>query len=1794
MGLLNKLWSGTDFWDKKENKQQRDQFAQQDAERKKREAEARAQAQAQREQQRQFPAPSTVPSSEFNAPPSKPLSWDNRQPLNDIIPQTYKPIQQPQSYKPMNAFDIAMGVPKVVAANLPEVGLAAGRVATGLVQGAFQIPHMVSATAATGTEQLQKHMNNPVTRQLNSRVQVGNTGVKLGTHALVDNTFDPINRGLDRAAVSYNNANSAGMGIGKDVYTKTQIPLNILAALLTMGGSSAGEAANVASRVGESGNVSKLAKVFGSLNKAIPGTSSEGLISKIGGGALEKFSPVANALNTPFGSTLRKAKQVFGAGEQVAPEIAQVATTGAKAINSVPTGPKPNEIAPGVMTTNVKPEIRPPQPVVKPPQAPVKPPIVPKSTDERLAGLKSQRNSLAAERDDILASGGNAKDIEKQIKSLDNAITEHTTPPKTPEARALAQGDKQLEEALAPVKLNKKPEISKQEAPSKPKASEKGVTTRQMTPDEMAARGSTKEQIDAVMAKRGEAPIKVYRGGDASGYDPSKATDRGISVATNKENAQWFGGGYDKNYAAKSGKSVQELELSPNAKVLNVNDVPKETLAGFKKLNTDNTTLKEEAALMKYARSKGYDAVDVAPWGEAEIRVLNPDVLSAPQVGKTVAPEVVRTNPNVKTVVPEPVKVEAPSKPVVPTKSELQKGATDNTLASGKVSDEWQKQQLKNGADPTELRSAIEKVEGLKATPTAKEAQVAANRAENNRIAKENKAAAIAEGKNKQAAPNVTEALAKQTSLSTSSPEEKASIERRYAAQTKGVNIDEGMTKAHASLDKVSDDGILEHAKNLMDPSSDVSDADRVFNGIALTKRLDRMRMEAGDKGLELDKKLQDLAAGASQDLALTTSKGGLITRLSQEIYKNLPSPVRVQRHLDSITKEFEKYGVEFKPTEVQKNELVKLTDTLDKSTTSMQSLDDAVTQNMSDFVDAKSQEARDILSKTHKQLRKDFVGSQESAKNDFNTLMDKFKSIRPELPKGEKFKRAALAAPDVTGNLLRWSMLSSPAGRVRDGLATAVNSADNLPSDLLRSVVGKIFNKTLGTNFVDSMGSVGSVKKGFFGGFSKLKSSWKGEHTLDEATGRIGSINRAELLQKGNKGGVSTYGIQSKKSGSKWNIPKKYVTATVQAPTDLTYTDHTRELNILGRVEGRSKGLSGKAVKQYAEMFMDQPSQEAQIKAGSKWLGNSGMQSNKLSEGLTAMADKLDNLGSSATHKSKDGTITNVSTAQRVGLKFVGKIIRTTTIPFVQYTGGATHAMFMNMNPVVNIGRAGKAVWKKDPQAVIDNLARGGWNTAKIDGLMYAMDHKWLQTSEVDADGQNSYNGPYLVRDTPNGKEYVPVGSLGIAGASALIGAHYANKTIKQFKSGDIIGALGSSTWGPTAAVLKATGMNNMLSGRNVVGGAFANIDQSSGKNQSDSSTGAKVLYGIGADLGSQAVPAVGRDINSFLDQNPNLNPTKEQPSTAGINTITGKVDPRLKAGAQITSGIPFLSQGLPRKSGVAAKTIGGRVLNANTQSAQQAADVKAQATEKTTTINRTADVVRDKNIANLLSDEIRPIYDKYKGDMSKASQEDSKKIWKEVSAAKDRLIDDGQYDSYKKILTYERDEAKAKGSSTATEIGRMDRNITRADIAGKNNISAEIYRLYTATDKDQGGGISQSEFKKMIDPEDDAFDMKTATALWELDKKMTKEGVSFNTDGIDPWTKQKYSMPDDKKGSGSGQDKGVSTKFGTIGAYAKPPSDSLSQKYQRISTPLANLTTSSARTNLKKNISVAKGVRL
>lgn len=190
-------------------------------------------------------------------------------------------------------------------ANVPEVGLAAARAGTGIVQGVGNLPHDITALTAGGTQQVQKHFNNPVTRQVNRGFQDINTGVKTATHYAVNDVFDPLNRGLDTGAKMYER-NVPGATGGAGVYKNTQIPINILAGLLTLGSSSAGTAGEAGSVAEEANNVSKLGRVKAIISDFLnkPLTSNENnIIAKTGRAVTAKGRPVAEVLNAPIKST---------------------------------------------------------------------------------------------------------------------------------------------------------------------------------------------------------------------------------------------------------------------------------------------------------------------------------------------------------------------------------------------------------------------------------------------------------------------------------------------------------------------------------------------------------------------------------------------------------------------------------------------------------------------------------------------------------------------------------------------------------------------------------------------------------------------------------------------------------------------------------------------------------------------------------------------------------------------------------------------------------------------------------------------------------------------------------------------------------------------------------------------------------------------------------------------------------------------------------------------------------------------------------------------------------------------------------------------------------------------------------------------------------------------------------------------------------------------------------------------------------------------------------------------------
>ncbi len=115
---------------------------------------------------------------------------------------------------------------------------------------------------------------------------------------------------------------------------------------------------------------------------------------------------------------------------------------------------------------------------------------------------------------------------------------------------------------------------------------------------------------------------KVFRGGSSN-----EITEKGLSVSTNENVAKTFA-------MARKG-TVGELYISPNAKIVDIYDIP--TLSKDKAVfdyNKANPPLGDKGFMSaeskyqiaaKWAKDNGYDAVKLPT--EGEIRVVNPDVL---------------------------------------------------------------------------------------------------------------------------------------------------------------------------------------------------------------------------------------------------------------------------------------------------------------------------------------------------------------------------------------------------------------------------------------------------------------------------------------------------------------------------------------------------------------------------------------------------------------------------------------------------------------------------------------------------------------------------------------------------------------------------------------------------------------------------------------------------------------------------------------------------------------------------------------------------------------------------------------------------------------------------------------------------------------------------------------------------------------------------------------------------------------------------------------------------------------
>lgn len=170
----------------------------------------------------------------------------------------------------------------------------------------------------------------------------------------------------------------------------------------------------------------------------------------------------------------------------------------------------------------------------------------------------------------------------------------------------------------------KAPEGSKVSTSLKDQRSRKGTQNSQKIASPIKKPNTISDRVQE-KAYEGKAvrtnDIKVYRTSDKP-FDPKLVTDSGVSTTTD----------FDFDISNPS-RVKQELLIDKNAKILKFQDIPKEfitTKGGGKLWPAMNDPYKSDVgnqAIVNYAKSKGFDGVDLSGFGEGEIRVINPNVI---------------------------------------------------------------------------------------------------------------------------------------------------------------------------------------------------------------------------------------------------------------------------------------------------------------------------------------------------------------------------------------------------------------------------------------------------------------------------------------------------------------------------------------------------------------------------------------------------------------------------------------------------------------------------------------------------------------------------------------------------------------------------------------------------------------------------------------------------------------------------------------------------------------------------------------------------------------------------------------------------------------------------------------------------------------------------------------------------------------------------------------------------------------------------------------------------------------
>jgi hypothetical protein len=854
------------------------------------------------------------------------------------------------------------------------------------------------------------------------------------------------------------------------------------------------------------------------------------------------------------------------------------------------------------------------------------------------------------------------------------------------------------------------------------------------------------------------------------------------------------------------------------------------------------------------------------------------------------------------------------------------------------------------------------------------------------------------------------------------------------------INLDDLRTNADAVVANMDDAGLIQ-AFQTTGPNTMITDANSFAVARSALERLSK---------LSDDPIAAQTVTNIMDAMERQVSKSGEYLRIVQDEFDNMPLPMKLRyivKKIDSANAETKGYS----PLRDDPEKAALVEANVTAHLKNSQSISERIAAMEGQLISAKEQLLAGQTPDVNITQLADAVRADKLKLAESNGELAKYYA---DLLPGRSNAQKGLV------DLPRQMMLASFTGRINDVATTGFNVA-NLGA---QNVTQGILNK--GVNLVSSaLGKPGAVID-----------TLKGTKALAKDTAKGVKMGVGEFRGKQYAGDLQKALANNADPRSGLQKPKGKFGRTVQAATEFATNASEgvrgQRLYQLADQQAAKAGLTGQARREFAAATAATPTRQMIQAADDLKAEVNNLNDNPITKGLNSIANGIK------------------------GDTAVGGLIKNQVMPFTSWLGGNIWNSVTDKNVVANTAKLIHSAAKGDLDGITRNLAKGINNTALMLGVGYTLAKAGILVNEEPADPTTgkAYNdaGAYL----KIGDRYVPVGFFGFAAPSLIMGG-------STYKAMNGEGQEGKST---AQKIMDGSADALLNLGKSInLAGALGTENNLTRAYQTATKEGGNIWDGVtqfGAGVVGQYIPGLTGDVNAVLNNQTSLNPTKEAAQTKVVNpnSPSGEAkDVKKSAVASLKNRIPFLSQTLPRKAGVAA------------------ADLVDRTTKGTRGTPGSATFEADKKaVGNQSKDfEARGVPDPNK------KYKDGESFDNAVKAR----FESGEYDKAIEGLKAKLSNDQGKKDIPKSKLKETEDKIKLYEVHKDGGYKPEFADKY--------GKVSLSEWRDLGDPESDTYNPELYQKLYDYDNSLAGKAISGNSD--DP-ASNKYTAKKPGKGRGGG----------------------------------------------------------